>query len=114
MTTNNKNDIVSTKDSPKPLDAAQLLLNEQQVILDNAGVGISFIRDRLIQRCNQQFATIYGFASAEEMVGSSSKCLYQNEDDFRQLGANAYPCLIRGERYTAEIQMIRRNGTLFW
>lgn len=90
------------------------LFQEQQVILNNAGVGICFIRDRLIQRCNQQFANIYGFDTPDDMTGLSSEHLYPDSLSFRQLGSEAYPRLIKGERYSTEIKMIRRCGTEFW
>lgn len=90
------------------------LLKEQQVILDNAGAGICFIRDRLIQRCNRQFAHIYGFENPDQLVGTSSEQLYPDSLSFRQLGVRAYPSMLRGERYTTELQMVRRDGSLFW
>ncbi|GAA0681339.1 EAL domain-containing protein [Marinobacterium maritimum] len=90
------------------------LFKEQQVILENAGVGICFIRDRLIQRCNRQFAHIYGFDSPDQLIGSSSEQLYPDSVSFRRLGVSAYPSMVRGERYTTELQMIRRDGTPFW
>ena len=37
-------------------------LREQQALLDNAGVGIVFIRQRVIVRCNQCYADIFGYA----------------------------------------------------
>ncbi len=90
------------------------LLKEQQVILENAGVGICFIRDRLIHRCNRQFAHIYGFDTPDQLIGTSSERLYPDSVNFRQLGVKAYPRMLRGERYTAELQMVRRDGSPFW
>ena len=92
----------------------QQLQEELQVILDNAGVGICFIRNRVIQRCNRQFAMIYGYASPDQLTGHSSERLHPSAQSYRQLTFKAYPCLIKGERYTTELQMQRQNGSLFW
>ena len=96
------------------LTQLRLALREHQVVLDSAGVGIAFIKQRTIIRCNQRFAEIYGFASAEEMLGRSSKSLYADDDSYRELGEQAYPVLSRGEPYKTEKLMRRRDGHLFW
>jgi len=90
------------------------ILNEQRVILDNAGVGICFIQQRRIQRCNQRFAEIYGYGSPDLLIHTSSEQLYPDNLSFRKLGVQAYPILARGLRFNTEIQMRRRSGELFW
>lgn len=90
------------------------LLNEQRVILDNAGVGICFIRQRQIQRCNQRYAEIYGYNSPDDLIDTSSEQLYPDNLSFRKLGVEAYPSLARGERFSTELQMRRACGELFW
>lgn len=90
------------------------LLSEQQTILDNAGVGICYVIDRRIQRCNQHFAFIHGYSSAEQMYGMRSAALYTDEHSYEALGRAAYPVLASGERYQTELPMQRRNGDVFW
>lgn len=90
------------------------ILNEQRVILDNASIGICFILERRIQRCNRRFAEIYGYTAPEQIINSSSEQLYPDNLSFRKLGVEAYPSLARGERFTTELQMRRADGTLFW
>lgn len=90
------------------------ILKEHQVILENASVGISFIQQRTIVRCNQRFAEIYGHASPADLLGVSSQSLYPSVDAFEQLGAVAYPQLATGKAYRTRIQMLRCNGSLFW
>ena len=46
--------------SDATLTQLQLALREQQVILDTAGVGIVFVKNRLVIRCNQRLAQMYG------------------------------------------------------
>ena len=89
-------------------------LRELDIILANAGVGIVFVKARVLVRCNQRYAEIYGFDSPEAAVGSSSVSLYPTEADARGLGARAYPVLSTGETFRGEQMMRRQNGELFW
>ncbi|GKS73616.1 bifunctional diguanylate cyclase/phosphodiesterase [Acidovorax sp. SUPP950] len=106
-----------TLDAPvlsQPGPTLQRILREQQTLLDSAGVGIVFIRQRQIVRCNQRYADIFGYETVEETIGLSSQALYPTLDAFRDLGRNAYPVLARGDTYRTECQMRRCNGRLFW
>jgi len=96
------------------LEQLRLALREHQVVLDNAGVGIAFIRHRIIIRCNQQFAQIYGYASTDDVTGSSSQTLYPDDASYRDLGEKAYPVMARGEPYKTEKLMRRLDGRLIW
>ncbi len=89
-------------------------LRELQVVMDHAGVGIAFIKQRLIVRCNQQFADIYGFAGPAHMAGQSSRSLYPDDEAFHSLGAAAYPVMASGAPYKSEVLMKRATGQLFW
>ncbi|MBT9502272.1 MAG: EAL domain-containing protein [Burkholderiaceae bacterium] len=95
---------------------AQLLhaLRERDIILENAGVGIVFVKQRTIVRCNQRYAEIYGFDDPLGPIGTSSIEIYPSERDFKQLGAEAYPILATGQTYKTERLMKRRSGELFW
>ena len=89
-------------------------LRDQQVVLDNAGVGIAFIRQRTVLRCNHRFAEIFNFASAAAAVGQSSQSLYPSESSFHALGKAAYAVMGRGQTFKSEVLMRRRNGEIFW
>ena len=99
-----------TSDNP----ALSQAMRELDVILANAGVGVVFVKARTLVRCNQRYAEIYGFDSAEAAVGRSSVELYENEDEARRLGRRAYPLLAAGETFRSEQLMRRQNGELFW
>ncbi len=90
------------------------ILREQQTLLDSAGVGIVFIRHRVVVRCNQRYAEIFGYRSPEDAVGRSSASLYPDREDYRALGRAAFPVLSKGHTYREERQMRRCNGRLFW
>ncbi|MFG6467976.1 putative bifunctional diguanylate cyclase/phosphodiesterase [Roseateles sp. BYS87W] len=104
--------------SPAPAshDAPSLsqALRELDVILANAGVGVVYVKERTLVRCNQRYAEIYGFASPEAAVGRSSLELYDTQQAARDLGRRAYPQLAAGETFRSEELMRRQNGELFW
>jgi len=89
-------------------------LRELDVILANAGVGIVFLKSRMVVRCNQRYAEIFGFGSPEAAVGTRSTELYETEQAARSLGARAYPVLSAGETFRGEQMMRRQDGSLFW
>ncbi|MCP4595715.1 EAL domain-containing protein [Neptuniibacter sp.] len=93
-------------------------LHEQEVIFENAGTGICYIRgdknhNRTMMRCNQKYAEIFGYDAAE-MIGQSSRIFYKNSQDYRAIGAQAYPVLNAGELFTKRCQLKRKDGSLFW
>lgn len=90
------------------------LLNEQQVILDNAGVGICFVQNRLIQRCNRHYAQMHGYDGPEDLVGTNTLSLYPDKKQYLELGREAYPVLVAGERFQTERRMRRQDSSLFW
>lgn len=55
-------------------------LREQQILLDSAGVGIVFLRQRSVVRCNQRYAEIFGYASSARLVGINTEAFYPDRD----------------------------------
>jgi diguanylate cyclase (GGDEF)-like protein/PAS domain S-box-containing protein len=92
----------------------QRALREQQTLLDSAGVGIVFLRQRCVVRCNQRYAQIFGYDHPEELKALTTETFYPSREAFRDLGRAAYPVLAQGETYRVERPLRRRNGALFW
>ncbi|RZJ05501.1 MAG: EAL domain-containing protein [Rubrivivax sp.] len=99
-----------TRDNPAHTQA----MRELDVILANAGVGVVFVKNKTLVRCNQRYAEIYGFESSEAATGRSSVELYASEQEARSLGRRAYPVLAAGGSFRGEQLMRRRNGEMFW
>ncbi|OHC68008.1 MAG: hypothetical protein A3H93_03305 [Rhodocyclales bacterium RIFCSPLOWO2_02_FULL_63_24] len=102
--------IEEKRQAQEKLDAAYA---EQQLILDHSVVGVAFIRDRVVQRCNRRFAEIYGY-SAEELGALTTRETYLSASAWEETGELAYPAMARGETYSAELIQQRRNGEPFW
>jgi PAS domain S-box-containing protein len=98
----------------KQMDAA---LNERmlemQSILDNSSVGITFVRERSQIWSNRRMAEMFGYAEGS-MSGVSTRLFYPSDDDYEQFGREAYPVLLRGERFTSERLMLRGDGRQVW
>jgi diguanylate cyclase (GGDEF)-like protein/PAS domain S-box-containing protein len=87
-------------------------LAEQELILDNATVGIAFVRARVIQRCNRYLEEMVG-AGPGELVGQSSEALFADSDDWRRAGSLAYLTTAPGGTHDAEWRFKRRDGSGF-
>jgi len=89
------------------------LAEEQRLTLDNATVGISFVRQRVFQRCNPKAEAMFGYAPGE-MPGLSTAIFFPDPAAHEAAGAEIYPQLAAGKSFNAEWQLRRKDGTLFW
>ena len=94
--------------------ALERALREQQTLLDSAGAGIVFIRQRLVVRANPRYAEIFGYDSHHDLTGQTSESFYPDRSAFRALGRAAYPVVSQGKTYRTEQLMRRRDGSFFW
>ena len=94
--------------------AAQLreLARENQTLLDTVLVGIVFVRERIMLRCNRHFEEIFGYGP-HELDGQSTRVLYPDEAGFA-LGATPYPQMAQGQVHEREQVLVRKDGSTFW
>jgi diguanylate cyclase (GGDEF)-like protein/PAS domain S-box-containing protein len=93
-------------------DEVARLLREQEAILDTASIGICFVRDRHIVRCNRRMEQMYG-AGPGELNGKPTSITYAGEND-HALAEQGYKEMARGQNYTHVLQAKRRDGSVFW
>lgn len=89
------------------------LLAEKNAILQNAVVGIAFVRDGLIVSVNRRFEEIFG-AAAADLTGVPSRVLFDNPDAFDALDRRASAELGRGATFNEEVLLRKGNGQSFW
>ena len=87
--------------------------SELDTILENAMVGIAFIKDRVLQKVNHKFETLFGY-DRRDIEGQSANCLYLTDEAFTQIGEEAYSILQGGASFEGEVQLIKQNGDAFW
>jgi len=68
----------------------QARLREDQVLLDNAFVGIFYVQNRRFTRTNRRAETLFGFAPGE-LIGRSTEIIYPGHATFPALGERADP-----------------------
>jgi diguanylate cyclase (GGDEF)-like protein/PAS domain S-box-containing protein len=93
-------------------ERVQRALAEQELILDNASVGIAFVRNRVIQRCNRFLEDMVG-SGPGELVGESTAVLFPTEKEWADAGARSYGSTPPGGTYENEVPFRRRDGSTF-
>ena len=86
------------------------LMREQQVILDNAPIGISLVKDRIQIWVNRKIAELFQYPK-EEMAGQTTRKLYASQEAYDRVGEAAASLLAQGREFVFEQEMIRRDGS---
>jgi len=93
-------------------ESLQRLVREQNALLENAMIGIAFLKDRRILRCNRRFEEIFGYGQGE-MLNQSARIMYGRDSEFSS-AEPLYETLWRGETHQAEWRMVKKDGSEFW
>jgi PAS domain S-box-containing protein len=93
-------------------DSLRRLTHEKAIILDNAGVGISFVQHRIQKWSNPSLAKMFGYTAAE-MADIGTNMFYPSQDEFNQVGDESYPVLALGKTFSKNLLMRRNDGSLF-
>ncbi|MCX7148581.1 MAG: PAS domain S-box protein [Rhodocyclales bacterium] len=86
---------------------------EQQLIFDNAMIGIAYHRNRIIMRCNPRFEEILGYG-AGELVGKSTRVYYASDKDWDEMGYRIFEADVYRQTFEDEISFCRRDGATIW
>ena len=89
------------------------LAREQQIILENANIGISLIRDRKQVWINDKTVEMFRYPR-EELEGHTTRKLYPSQEAYDQLSREAYPALAKGSGYETVQRLVRGDGVLIW
>ena len=93
-------------------ERVQRALAEEELILDNATVGIGFIHNRVIHRCNRYLEEMLG-AAPGELIGQSPSTLFASEEDWRNAREAAFSGTAPGGTHIAEHRFVRKDGSTF-
>ncbi len=86
---------------------------EQQLIFDNAMIGISYQRQRRILRCNRRCEEIFGYP-AGGLRGQSTRVLFFTDEAWEEAGQRVYGNGAVTGTFDGEILYCRREGTPIW
>ncbi|KJU84500.1 multi-sensor signal transduction histidine kinase [Candidatus Magnetobacterium bavaricum] len=86
------------------------MTRQQHIILDNASIGISLVKERKFIWVNSKLAKIFGF-TREDMEGQDTRIIYPSQEACEQFGKEAYCEIAGGEVYSTEIELVRKDGS---
>jgi|GEM_PF-2634113 len=91
------------------------LVLEMNSIFEASGIGILVLRGgRILDKCNQRAANIFGYTSPEEMAGLPMEVFHLSEHHFLDFGEHHYYPLVQGESLQIEYQLKRKDGSPVW
>jgi len=91
---------------------SQRLMAEQSAIFENTLVGILYAREDAIVRVNHAMETMFGL-NRDEMAGLSVDVIF-GEKNYARLMERAQEALERGDSYSMEACLPRRDGRTFY
>jgi PAS domain S-box-containing protein len=108
-------EIVSIYEDVTEKVRAEDTMRERQQKLDSlfraAPVGMGFVKGRIYVEVNRRTEEMSGY-SADELVGQSTRILYESEEEFLRVGRIKYEELDRTGVGTVETNWRRKDGTL--
>lgn len=66
-----------------------------EALFNSTAMAVLYVRERTILRCNRLLETLFGFPHGS-VVGTSTRILFDNEEDYRRFSREAYPYLRNG------------------
>jgi diguanylate cyclase (GGDEF)-like protein/PAS domain S-box-containing protein len=100
------------KELQQARDAYERVLVEEKLVLDLLPVGVAFMSDRVIVRCNRRLEQMLGYGPGE-LQGQSSRVLYPTEELWNEAGER-YKLLAGGQVLDGEFKMRVKNGSPLW
>ncbi|HRP26849.1 MAG TPA: PAS domain S-box protein [Burkholderiaceae bacterium] len=91
----------------------ETLARDRELMFSLSEVGIAFVRDGVIQRANEAFATLTGYA-AEDILEIPFQALFPDRAEFNRLWSREDEQMRRRGRWSGERQLRRRDGQLLW
>ncbi len=91
----------------------RLASQELEAIFETASVGIVLVSERRILRCNRRFEEIFDWGPGE-LVGQSTRVWYPSDEAFESSGREVYQAIAADTFHHYELQMVRKDGSLFW
>lgn len=88
------------------------LAGEQQVMLDNELVGMLKLKHRTELWHNRALAKLFGYELGE-LRGQPTRMFFPNQESYDEVG-RGYAALAAGRQYRTQMQMVHRDGHLFW
>lgn len=93
-------------------EAYQAVRREEDLLLDSLPVGVAFLEERVVTRCNATLERMLGYGPGE-LAGRSMRDLYASEEGWNDAG-RAYAALGDGRSRDGDGALRRRDGSVVW
>ncbi|MBE2260072.1 MAG: PAS domain S-box protein [Candidatus Accumulibacter sp.] len=103
-------DITEKRQASRAMDA---LLREQTLIFERAPIGIVFLRDRIIQRCNPRFERIFGYRPGQ-LLGQTTRACFASEAAWQAAGERADAAISESGTFHGEVEYRTADGATIW
>lgn len=92
------------------LAAQKRLSSVQTALLDNTLSGITMVQGRSYIYCNPQFARMLGYDDPQELIGTSTRQVYLNDEDYHRM--HDYYAQLRADRSVTirDFPLLKKNG----
>ena len=101
--------IKKRKKAEKDLEESNAL---QKLILENAMLGIAFVKNYRFEWVNPQMETMLGFAT-KDFQGASIQMLYSDHEKYEWMSKHAHDVLQKGETFDDLLELERNSGKLW-
>lgn len=82
-------------------------------ILESSPVGIALVQNRVFKWVNNEMVRMFGYDSKKDFEDKSTRMIYADADDFNMTGNTIYSSLNDTGTADYEIELVRRDNTLF-
>ena len=93
-------------------EQVRTLLAEHETVLNNAMVGIVYLKHRRVVSCNRRLEKIFGY-NPGELIGESSEIFYATHESFVAIGEQAYRAVGENNSFSTELMLKGKDGNLF-
>jgi len=94
------------------LQTSQRFLQRQLTAIEAAVDGIAILQDGCYLYLNSAHCQMFGYESAEELLGQSWQMLY-SPDEIDRFGREVFPYLAEHQHWTGQATATRKDGTTF-
>lgn len=104
------------RDVTERVKAKEALSEKEQMltnILAASPVGICQVEARRIVWVNDAMTKIFGYSSAEELIGKSTNVLYASDEEYQMVGSILYEGYKSGTESESYAKLIRKDGSTF-
>ena len=84
-----------------------------RAIVESRLIGMIRVSQRRIVWVNESFAGMFGY-QASELIGCSTRILYETDAEYSRWGEHAHPLLKKGGIVRGEVRRVRKDGSVGW